>query len=92
MSCYILLDYHCPECGSVAEALQPRPAPDGVPCTACPGTAKRALSPVRGRIAVTASRGKVAPRPPNGIDTQPLADGMPMAEWKQWRDSQLRGL
>lgn len=93
-----LADYECPDHGRF-EALVSRPAPDKAPCPArweagpCSGpcgyespwriSAPGAVRARRGEVV----QGKVDPHPGDHyvMDTRPLADGMPMAEFKARR-------
>ncbi len=83
MSGWIIRDHRCNDCGKVSEHMHQRnDDPVEMPCP-CGGQAQRAISAVCGRVKLgEVSRGKNGDPPPNALDTRPLADGMPMSEWK----------
>lgn len=86
-----MLDYACPS-GHRFESLERRAdAPDSKPCP-CGDTATRAISAVVGRVKLgEATQGKNPAKYPDFVmDTRPLADGMPLKEWK--RERRLKAL
>lgn len=93
----ILSDFECPAHGRF-EATTPRVdggAPDSTPCSTCgASSAWRMPAP---RTAVKAGevvQGKVMEYPPERVclDTRPLADGMPVHEWRQKQDAITRDI
>lgn len=83
----IMSDYLCPEHGPF-EDLVARPAPDGVPCPQCGefSTWLPCAPRIKRPVFVSCHRGKNDEKPfPEAMDTEPLADGMPLHEWKKQR-------
>lgn len=84
---FILLDYYCSTCDKLTESLQERGAVfDYIKCGSgyCSGMAGRTISPVRVKTPLaTVSRGPVAERPANALDTRPLAEGMSHRQWRK---------
>ena len=86
-SALIAAEFECPEHG-VFEALCHRDA-DTHLCPACGAVSDwRISAPMSGRPAfISARRGKNEEKPfPTAMDTEALADGMPMHEWKAQRE------
>lgn len=86
----ILVDYLCtePSCGLRFESLEHRPFPEQVFCPTCFGVSNWTPSPVATHMPVAwaVSTGKSDPKPPGIADTEPLADGMKMSEWRKVQD------
>lgn len=80
----ILIDYLCPSHG-LWESLEPRPAPSESACPECGQASPRAISAahVGTNWSGSVSRGKSDPVPPGCMDTRPLADGMPLHEFRE---------
>ncbi len=79
----MLQDFLCPECGFIS-ALAPRDC-DGIQCPdGCGNVAGWVISAPFGWVnGVSVVRGGVAKADsPMYLDTRPLGEGMPMAEWK----------
>lgn len=80
-------EYMCPEHGRWDDLVERASASEPHPCPACGAPSEAAISaplykPQRGAV----TQGKVNDKPfPHAMDTQPLADGMPLAEWKRRR-------
>ena len=79
---YAIAEYQCPLHGRF-EAMVERPIPDDAPCE-CGVPSPWVISAPLGRakIAEAVTRAKSDPHRPNQLDTRPLADGMPYAEWR----------
>lgn len=86
-----MLEYACDRCGARTESLELRSSPAATkPCPKCKrGRAGRAVSAPLVKIPiVSVSRGKSDPPPgPLTMDTRPLADGMPLKEWRKKRSA-----
>ena len=86
----ILVDYLCTasDCGRRFESLVDRPAPEQVYCPICFAVSNWTPSPtaVHMPVAWAAVRGKSDPKPPGIADTELLADGMKMSEWRKIQD------
>jgi len=83
-STYEAAEYECPAHGRFA-ATVPRPAPDNYPCAECGHASAWRFPTPHGRVKLgEVAQGKVMEYPPESVclDTRPLADGMPLAEWK----------
>lgn len=93
----ITSDYDCAEHGRF-EATLPRvggEAPDTTPCPTCGAPATWCVPSPRGRVKPgEVVQGKVMEYPPEQVclDTRPLADGMPLAEWKAKQNKITRDL
>lgn len=78
----MLRDYRCHACGETVEHLLGRdePAP---PC-ACGGELEPVISGghVRVPLVTAVSMGRSDKPPPGAMDTRPLAEGQPYAEWR----------
>lgn len=82
---WIMLEYLCPSCGLRVESLQRR-GDEAEIIAHCDTSAKRVISAPLGRMKLgEAVRGIGGERPPTALDTRPLADGMPLKEWKRQR-------
>jgi hypothetical protein len=85
----LMFDYTCPTCATTRERIVDRPAPDSIPCD-CGGTASRRFPAPR--LATTwgaaAVRGSSDEAPPWVMDTQPIADGQTVREWRKERRKQ----
>lgn len=90
VSGWVMYDFHCETCRTTAESLERRSENVAEKPCPCGGVAKRCLSAVMpGTVWGSFARGKSDERPPGVLDTRPLADGMPKAEWrKQQRAAQ----
>lgn len=79
-------DFSCEEHG-VFDALIQRGLREPQPCPACGRDSEMVMSAPLGRVKLgEVTRGKVEPAPsPYALDTQPLADGMPLGEFKKQR-------
>lgn len=82
----IAAEFECPVHGRF-EATMPRDRmPDALPCLSCDEPSPwRFPAPGAARVKLgELVRGKSDERPPESImlDTRPLADGMPLAEWR----------
>lgn len=93
---YTVREYECDLCGVFAETVE-TPHPGSRPCPTCGRPSPLVVSAVAGRVKLgEVSRGKVADAPsPYALDTRPLAEGMPLAEFKQkraklWREKRER--
>jgi len=83
----IAADYMCETCGPF-ETIVARPAPDEIPCDQCaaPATWLPCAPRIKHPLFVSCHRGKADEKPyPEACDTEPLADGMPLHEWKKRR-------
>lgn len=79
---WIMIEYLCPTCGQRFESLEDRAAPSAQ-LPHCEAQAARVLSAVRGRVKIgEVRRGKNEERPPGVLNTEPLADGQPYADWR----------
>lgn len=93
----IVAEYVCPVHGRFEETLERDTngdAPDSIPCGAVDG---EAICPLEAPWTISAPKTKVwsvtptaavrggdmKDRPPGMLDTRPLAEGMPMSEWKK---------
>lgn len=86
---WIMLEYGCPSCGLRFESLEPRCEQPGELECECGATAPRVMSAPLGRMKLgEVTRGKSDPPPPHVMDTRPLADGMPLKEFKRQRREQ----
>ena len=79
-------DHFGPGCGRFT-ALVTRDAdgnpPESHDCPECECSSPRIFgAPFVGTPRASVHRGKDDPRPPGMLDTRPLADGMPVAEWR----------
>lgn len=93
---YIVREYECPDCGAFAMTVE-RPSPEVYACPGCGKESTMIASAVAGRVKLgEVSRGGVAEAPsPYALDTRPLAEGMPLSEFKQkraklWREKRER--
>lgn len=84
---FILLEYQCTACGASLESLEKRSAPaQTIAHPPCDAEAERVISAVAGRLKRgEVTRGASAPRPANVMDTRPLAEGMPLKEFRRQR-------
>lgn len=81
---YFLADYRCDRCGEVFESLEPRSSAPPHPSHPCGGVGERVLSAVLVRQKLgEVTRGKNGPPPEHALDTRPMAEGVPMHEWRQ---------
>lgn len=84
---YIVREYDCPGHGLFEMLVRRSEDPPTEPCPECGAPCPVVISaplfrPQRGAVA----RGGIAEKPfPHALDTEPLADGMPLAEWKAKR-------
>ena len=85
-----LFEYICPHCGAAQDSLQSYPPPDTLPCD-CGETSELrfpmpASTPSRwsgnGYGAVVKQSGPRDERPPNAMNTEPLANGVSHRKWK----------
>jgi len=84
---FILLEYLC-ECGARIESLEDRSDPARVIThLGCGGAvAERTIPAVKSLTRWgSVSRGASDPPPPNVMDTRPLADGMPISQFREKR-------
>lgn len=82
---YTVREYECPDCGQFAETVE-TPHPDSRPCPLCGLPSPLVVSAVAGRVKLgEVTRGKVAEGPEHYLDTRPLAEGMPLKEFKERR-------
>lgn len=82
---WIMLEYQC-SCGDRVESLERRSDPSSSIDHGCGEMAVRCLSAVRGSVKLgEVTRGRSEPPPPEVLDTRPLADGMPLAEFRARR-------
>lgn len=84
---FVMLEYACRTCGVRCESLEPRSAPtltlSHPPC-GCDSSADRVLSAVAFKPQYGAvTTGKNGPPPQHALDTRPMADGVPMGEWRK---------
>lgn len=88
---WIALDFTCPKHGSF-DRIVPRPTrkePQGCPSCDAPSPPVECYA-VRGRVkAAEMMRGKSEPRPPNVLDTTPLAEGVPYETWAENESARL---
>ena len=80
---FVIHDFQCPDHG-IFEDMVPRSYVVS-PCPVCGVDCDWVLSAVRVSVKISepVSRGKSDPHGPNMLDTRPLADGMPVAEWRK---------
>jgi len=89
-------EYMCPEHGRFDALVDRNSAGDPPASVVCPMNceleAEHVISAPMGRVRLTeVARGKADDKPtPLALDTQALADGMPMKEWKARRASMWR--
>ena len=85
---YIIVEFSCAPCGRRFESLENRPPPDAAPCPSCGESSERVISAPKHKTvwasAVTTAKSDPPPSP-YYMDTRPLAEGMPLAEWKEKR-------
>jgi hypothetical protein len=82
---YVLLEFRCRHCGARIESLEDRAQPaQTIAHAGCGGLADRTISAVRSlTVWGSVSRGaREEPPSPGCLDTRPLADGMPLREWR----------
>lgn len=81
----MLQDFLCDDCGPIS-TIAPRDV-DSTPCPDCGKPARWVISAPRVAIPIAeVVRGGVAkPDSPMYLDTRPLAEGMPLTEWKARR-------
>lgn len=80
-------EYLCPTHG-VFDDLVTSPPPEEHACPACGTPSSRSVSApaVHTQFVVSGSRGKNDAKPHHrSMDTRPLAEGMPLSEWKRER-------
>jgi len=84
-------EYCCPKHGRF-DCLVDTPAPDAVDCPECEMPSPWVISAPYGRLKRgEVTQGRVAePEHPGQMDTRPLADGMPLNEWKKQREKVRR--
>lgn len=88
---YKLLEYHCEDCGLTGESLERRgEIPPEKPCE-CGGVARKCISAAKWRqVWGAVVTGTSDPRPPEAMDTRPLAEGQKWSEWKKHRRRKRR--
>lgn len=86
---YVSREYLCLEHGVFDELVERNHAAQRMPhaCPICGAASEPAMSAPHGRVKLgEVMRGKVEAAPsPYALDTQPLADGMPLSEFKARR-------
>lgn len=90
---WIAIEYWCPSCRCRFDSLESRSdIPSRKPHRVCGTPSDRAISAPLPKVQLaTVTRGKSDPPPANVIDTRPLADGMPVKEWRrQYRAKRRR--
>lgn len=88
----IMCEYACPEHG-VFDELVARDIPDSIPCPRCGASSSWTPSAPRlkFKIVTDVHRGKSDEKPhPMACDTEALADGMDLNEWKAKRAAAWR--
>lgn len=81
---YEVAEYECPVHGRFAVTVA-RPAPDDYECPVCGFAAGWCFPTPHGSVKPgEVVQGKVMEYPPESVclDTRPLADGMPLSEWR----------
>lgn len=87
----IAVEYMCTACGGTFGLTVPRPAPESVPCVVCDGATQLVVSAPMTRVkSGEVIRGGSDERPPWALDTRPLADGMPVHEWRAQQTKKAR--
>lgn len=82
-------EYWCEDCQWRGESLEPAPAREHIACGECGAPAGKVVgAPKPMTVWGTAERGKSDEKPPMALDTEALADGMTMTEWKKRRRKQ----
>ena len=80
----ITLEWLCPEHYRFATNEPRSTAPDARPCPECGATSPQVISAPSARVRIAeAIRGPSQERPPNALDTRPLAEGMSYGEWSK---------
>lgn len=86
----VMYDYQCPDHGVFDRLMDRREDTTTAECD-CGHQSPRVLSPNRGKVRMgEVTRGKSDPLPSQVMDTRPLADGMPLAEFKKMRADKHR--
>lgn len=88
---WIALDFTCPEHGAFDRIVSryERKEPQDCPDCAAPSPPVECYA-VRGRVrAGEMMRGGSTPRPPNALDTTPLAEGVPYETWAENESARL---
>lgn len=81
-------EFWCDPCAWRGESLEQAPVPASMPCQICGGDAEHVISaPKVKTVWATVTRGKNSKddRPPRALDTEALADGMKMSDWRAMR-------
>ncbi len=82
-------DYWCDDCRWRGESLEEMPVRPHVACGSCGAPAEAVIgAPKPMTVWGVVQRGKSDEKPPGAMDTSPLADGMPLHEWKARRKKQ----
>jgi len=88
VGCPKLAEFACDDCGIFDETVSDATA--SAPCPDCGADSSRILSAhhtkVESVIPTAVVRGGDTERRPGMLDTRPLADGMPMKEWRKIQD------
>lgn len=89
MSQWMLSEFECPDCG-VFEELIAKPVPDEHDCPTCGALSPWVMSAPKPKVlsvpCYAVQRGGDTERRPGMLDTRPLAEGMPMKEWRALQD------
>lgn len=71
---WIAVDYKCWSCGKAYDTIERRPAPDTQTCAGCGGIAEKQMPAPYGRVKWgEVLVGRSEERPPNALDTRPIA-------------------
>lgn len=85
---WIMAEYWCDACRWRGESLEQKPVPEHVACGLCGAPAEHVISaPKVKTVWGWVQRGKNSPddKPPRAVDTEALADGMQLHQWKAMR-------
>lgn len=88
---YIALDFTCPTHGEFDRIVDRSTRKDNQDCSICGApSAPVECYAVRGKVKIAEMmRGKSDPRPPNVLDTTPLAEGVPYETWAENESARL---
>ena len=83
---FVIVEYFCETCEMRTESLEKRADVPRETACECGGVAQRCISAPGLKFQnFSVDRGKSDERPPGVMDTRPLAEGMPLSEWRAKR-------